>query len=104
MRQTLIEHSSLATYSSMFFWQFSYFKFQRFAIFPQTRKIADLSLREDAISCDISAHFQALSAPFYAPFWDISPIHSQENLAIHRARQSSLISDKKNNLQYQKFS
>ena len=104
MRHTLIEHSSLASNSSILFRQFSYFKFQHLAAFPQTRKTTDLYLSENTISCDISAHFRALSAPFYAPFWDIFPIHSQENLAIHRARRSSLISDKTNNYQYQKFS
>lgn len=104
MRHTLIEHSSIAIYLSMLFRQFSYFKFQHLAVFPQTRKTTDLSLRENTISCDISAHFRALSAPFYAPFWDISPIHSQENLAIHRTRQSSLISDKTSNCLCQKFS
>jgi len=53
MRHTLIEHSSLAIYLSMLFRRFSYFKFQRFAVFPQTRKTTDLYLGENTISCDI---------------------------------------------------
>jgi hypothetical protein len=104
MRHTLAERSSLASNSSVLFRQFFYFKFQHLAVFPQTRKTTDLSLSENTISCDISAHFRALSALLYTAFWDISPIHSQENLAIHRARQSFLISDKTNNCKYQKFS